>query len=80
MIHAYTWTGPRWLKGYSVNTAFIFFTWFFFCVGQYFYKKDEKKREQRALSQMSEDGEGDLPIHDKAIGNLTVVEHVEQKK
>lgn len=51
--------GPRWLKGYSVNVAFVFFTWFFFCVGQYLYRRDERKRALRdvVISQSLDDEE-----------------------
>lgn len=69
---------PRWTKGYSVNIAFVFFTWFFFLVGQYFYRRDEKKRERIALAQRAIDEEDGLNLKDKAVGE--VVEHVEERK
>ncbi|KAF2018812.1 MFS general substrate transporter [Aaosphaeria arxii CBS 175.79] len=68
---------PRWTKGYSVNIAFVFFTWFFFLVGQYLYRRDEKKRERMALAQRA-DEEDVLNLKDKAVGE--VVEHVEERK
>lgn len=68
---------PRWTKGYSVNIAFVFFTWFFFIVGQYLYRKDEKKRELRAIAQTTKDEEDGMNISDKAVGE--VVEHIEQR-
>jgi cbb3-type cytochrome oxidase subunit 3 len=75
--------GPRWLKGYSVNIAFVFFTWFFFCIGQYLYRRDEKKRAQQGLLQSSDDEEGKLGtgigvgLEDKAVGEI--IEDVGQK-
>jgi hypothetical protein len=56
----------------------VFFTWFFFLVGQYLYRKDEKKREQATLAQTTEDEEDGLNLNDKAVGE--VVEHIEERR
>ncbi|KAF2792617.1 MFS general substrate transporter [Melanomma pulvis-pyrius CBS 109.77] len=69
---------PRWTRGYSVNIVFVFCTWFFFIVGQYFYRRDEKKRERLALERAAEDEEDGLNLNDKAVGE--VVEHIEERK
>ena len=72
------YAAPRWTKGYSVNIAFVFFTWFFFLVGQYFYRKDEKKREQATVARTTKDEEDGLNLNDKAVGE--VVEHIEERR
>jgi cbb3-type cytochrome oxidase subunit 3 len=56
----------------------VFFTWFFFCIGQYLYQRDERKRAQQALSPNSDDEEDKL---DREIENKggEIVEHVERK-
>ncbi|KAF2184029.1 MFS general substrate transporter [Zopfia rhizophila CBS 207.26] len=69
---------PRWTKGYSVNVAFVFMTWFLFCVGQYLYRKDEKKRETEAIQQVTKDEEDGLNLSDKGVGE--VFEHIEERK
>lgn len=56
----------------------MFCTWFFFIVGQYFYRRDEKKRERLALERAAEDEEDGLNLDDKAVGE--VVEHIEERK
>ncbi|PVH97593.1 MFS general substrate transporter [Periconia macrospinosa] len=63
--------GPKWRKGYSVNIAFVFFTWLFFIVGQYLYKRDEKRQKGHAATMhTSDDEESAETIHDKAIENI----------
>ncbi|KAF2112789.1 major facilitator superfamily domain-containing protein [Lophiotrema nucula] len=69
---------PRWTKGYAVNIAFVFFTWLFFVVGQYLYRRAEKKREQQAVRQVTKDEEDGLNLEDKAVGE--VVEHIEERR
>lgn len=69
---------PRWTKGYSVNIAFVFFTWFFFCLMQYMYAKDQKKKQANAVTTLAKDEEDDLHLNDKVPEE--VVFHVEEKK
>lgn len=69
---------PRWKKGYSVNIAFICFTWLFFMVGQYLYKRDEKKRELAKAPVTTKDEE-DGVLHDKAVGEINI-EHIEERR
>ncbi|KAF2635400.1 pantothenate transporter liz1 [Massarina eburnea CBS 473.64] len=72
--------GPKWRKGYSVNIAFVFFTWFFFLVGQYLYKRDEKRNKGHAATMptAASDNESGVAIEDKAVGEIT--EHIEQRE
>jgi len=46
-------------------------------VGQYFYRRDEKRRQQLALDRLAEDEEDGLNLKDKATGE--VVEHIEER-
>lgn len=69
---------PRWQKGYSVNIAFIFFAWFFFMVGQYLYRRDEKKRTQETVACDTKDEENGLDFNDKAVGEI--VERIEERR
>jgi hypothetical protein len=69
---------PRWTKGYSVNIAFVFFTWFFFAVGQYFYRRDEKAKAQATVPHETKDEEDGVDVNEKGVGEI--VEHVEERK
>ncbi|KAF2276167.1 MFS general substrate transporter [Westerdykella ornata] len=69
---------PRWTKGYSVNIAFVFFTWFFFMVGQYLYRKDEKKRARTQVPDSKSDEEAQVDFGDQKVG--AVVEHIDERK
>jgi hypothetical protein len=61
----------------------VFFTWFFFCVGQYLYRRDEKKRARQALLNISDDEEGKLGagsgLGDDKEAVPEVVEHRERR-
>ncbi|KAF4554500.1 Pantothenate transporter-like protein 1 [Elsinoe fawcettii] len=41
---------PRWTKGYSVNTVFVFMTWTLFMVGQYLYRRHGLGQQQQDCS------------------------------
>jgi len=69
---------PRWTQGYSVNIAFTFFTWLFFIIGQYLYRRDEKKRSRLEVARAAADEEDSLDLSNKAVGD--VVEHIEERK
>ncbi|KAF2007167.1 MFS general substrate transporter [Amniculicola lignicola CBS 123094] len=68
---------PRWLKGYSVNIVFVFMCWTFFMIGQWLYKRDEKKRQLYAEERLTKDEEDGVKIDDKAV---EVVEHIEERR
>ena len=72
------YAAPRWTQGYSVNIAFIFFTWLFFIIGQYLYRRDEKKRSRLEVARAAADEEDSLDLSNKAVGD--VVEHIEERK
>ncbi|KAH7114272.1 major facilitator superfamily domain-containing protein [Dendryphion nanum] len=69
---------PRWTKGYSVNIAFVFFTWFFFCLGQFMYHRDLKRKQATAITSLSKDEEDNLHLNEKVPDE--VILHVEEKK
>ena len=47
-------------------------------VGQYLYRRDEKKKGQQEVGQIVKDEEDGLHGEDKAVGE--VVEHIEEQR